>query len=858
MKINEPVTQNEVKMREGSILVSKTNLKGIITYVNQDFIDISGFREDELIGKNHNVVRHPDMPPEAFEWLWRDLKNGKPWTAPVKNRAKNGDYYWVNANVSPIFEDGKVVEYMSVRTRPSDEEIRQAEKLYDDVRAGRASLEKSGWQNFLHRLRSIKTTTWLYASVALVSAFMLLMGLLLAQGLMSPASVGWTLVAGGLVTLVVGVLNTRNNSRPMQYLREQLFNISNGRYFDWVRIDRPDDIGDMMRSVFSTQVRLAFDVMDAREQAVKGERIKTALDSVSANVMVTDADYNIVYINPAIERMFLEAGDDIRKDLPDFDASNLIGQSIDIFHKNPEHQRSMLDRLTESYTADIRVGGRYLRVIAAPVISDEGRRIGAVAEWQDRTAEVAIEQELNELVTQAQGGHLSTRLTIDDKKGFFRQLAENLNGMLDVLEATFTDINGVMGGMRNGDLSITIDRAYDGLFGEVKDNVNGTIERLREIVSDIRESAMQIESSSTELAQGNHNLSSRTEQQAAALEQVASSMEEITSTVKQNADNAEHANVLATTAGQTADEGGQVVENAVMAMEEINQSSARIAEIIGVIDEIAFQTNLLALNASVEAARAGEQGRGFAVVATEVRNLAQRSATAAKEIKELINDSVKKVQAGTELVNESGEKLGEIVSGVRKVKDIVAEIAAASSEQATGVDQVSTAITSMDDLTQQNAALAEEASAASTNMSEQAKIMARQMQFFNTQVSEKKAGSSLDFALARNKHNAWKSRLRHFLDGQEPLTDAHTVSHKECDLGKWLYSDGLKLYGDLASMQEMEDVHEKMHGYIGEIIKQYNSGNKDEAEKLYQQVAQCSDTVVRCLSSVENEVKHRH
>ena len=858
MKINEPVTQNEVKMREGSILVSKTNLKGIITYVNQDFIDISGFREDELIGKNHNVVRHPDMPPEAFEWLWRDLKNGKPWTAPVKNRAKNGDYYWVNANVSPIFENGKVVEYMSVRTRPTDEEIRQAEKLYDDVRAGRASLEKSGWQKFLHRIRSIKTTTWLYASVALVSGFMLLMGLMLSQGLMSPASVGWTLVVGGLVTLVVGVLNTRNNSRPMQYLREQLFNISNGRYFDWVRIDRPDDIGDMMRSVFSTQVRLAFDVMDAREQAVKGERIKTALDSVSANVMVTDADYNIVYINPAIEKMFHEAEDDIRKDLPDFDASNLIGQNIDIFHRNPEHQRSMLDRLTESYTADIRVGGRYLRVIAAPVISDEGRRIGAVAEWLDRTAEVAIEQELNELVTEAQGGHLSTRLSIDGKQGFFRQLAENLNGMLDVLEATFTDINGVMGGMRNGDLSMTIDRAYDGLFGEVKDNVNGTIERLREIVSDIRESAMQIESSSTELAQGNHNLSSRTEQQAAALEEVASSMEEITSTVKQNADNAEHANVLATTAGQTADEGGQVVENAVMAMEEINQSSARIAEIIGVIDEIAFQTNLLALNASVEAARAGEQGRGFAVVATEVRNLAQRSATAAKEIKELINDSVKKVQAGTELVNESGEKLGEIVSGVRKVKDIVAEIAAASSEQATGVDQVSTAITSMDDLTQQNAALAEEASAASTNMSEQAKIMARQMQFFNTQVSEKKAGSTLDFALARNKHNAWKNRLRHFLDGQEPLTDAHAVSHKDCDLGKWLYSDGLKLYGDLASMQEMEDVHEKMHGYIGEIIKQYNSGNKGEAEKLYQQVTQCSDTVVRCLSSVENEVKHRH
>jgi len=207
-------------------------------------------------------------------------------------------------------------------------------------------------------------------------------------------------------------------------------------------------------------------------------------------------------------------------------------------------------------------------------------------------------------------------------------------------------------------------------------------------------------------------------------------MEELTSTVKNNADNAQQANQVATTARQLAEKGGDVVNSAVSAMQEINQSSNKIAEIIGVIDEIAFQTNLLALNASVEAARAGEQGRGFSVVATEVRNLAQRSATAAKESKDLIQTSVQKVRSGTEFVNETGKSLSEIVIGVKKVGDIVAEIAAASAEQSQGIEQVNQAVSQMDEITQQNAALAEQASAASVSMSEQSTNMTQLLAFF--------------------------------------------------------------------------------------------------------------------------------
>ena len=283
-----------------------------------------------------------------------------------------------------------------------------------------------------------------------------------------------------------------------------------------------------------------------------------------------------------------------------------------------------------------------------------------------------------------------------------------------------------------GDLTRDIAVERNDEIGQLLAALGEMNQRLRDIVGEVRDRSASINTGANEIAAGNTDLSQRTEEQAASLEQTASSMDQMTSTVQQNAENAARCNQLANDARQQAEKGGSVVSGAVTAMADINDASMKIAQIIGVVDEIAFQTNLLALNAAVEAARAGEQGRGFAVVATEVRNLAQRSAQAAKEIKSLINDSVEKVTAGSRLVNESGAVLGRIVEAIKRVTQVVAEIASASREQSDGIRQVNNAIMQMDQITQQNAALVEEAASAAKSLEDQAAALRDKVSFFQT------------------------------------------------------------------------------------------------------------------------------
>nr|WP_308419950.1 methyl-accepting chemotaxis protein [Chitinibacter bivalviorum] len=471
---------------------------------------------------------------------------------------------------------------------------------------------------------------------------------------------------------------------------------------------------------------------ELREKTLADEnaRILGALESTSTNVMLADENRVIVYMNKAVTSMLSGVQADLRKVLPHFDVSKLIGTNIDSFHKNPSHQSGLLANLTSAYTSQITVAGKTFKLIASPVFAKDGKRLGSVVEWVDRTQEVAVEVEVGNLVDAAVNGDFSRRLDPNGKEGFMLKLAEGMNQLVISNEAGLNDVARVLGALAQGDLTQKITADYRGLLGQLKDDCNTTCDRLSEIVLNIQEAASTINVASQEIAAGNSNLSSRTEQQAASLEETASSMEELTGTVKQNAENARQANQLAIGASDIAVKGGDVVSQVVSTMSDINESAKKIVDIISVIDGIAFQTNILALNAAVEAARAGEQGRGFAVVASEVRNLAQRSAGAAKEIKTLIGDSVLKVEAGSKLVDQAGHTMQDVVGAVRRVTDIMSEISAASNEQSAGIEQVNQAITHMDENTQQNAALVEEAAAAAESLEDQANNLTQTVGIF--------------------------------------------------------------------------------------------------------------------------------
>ncbi|MDO8608398.1 MAG: methyl-accepting chemotaxis protein [Phaeospirillum sp.] len=359
--------------------------------------------------------------------------------------------------------------------------------------------------------------------------------------------------------------------------------------------------------------------------------------------------------------------------------------------------------------------------------ADEAQR---QAEVEQRTRETAIVAEVAEVARAASTGDLDRRIDLEGKSGFLRDLCEGVNTLVHLTGVALRDVASVLGAVAQGDLTKRITNPYGGLFDRLKGDVNQTADKLSEIVANINGAASQIGSAASEVAAGSQDLSQRSEEQASALEETAASMEELASTVRQNAGNAQQANQLAAGARDVAASGGQVVADAVSAMSRIEGSSQKIGDIVGMIDEIAFQTNLLALNAAVEAARAGDAGKGFAVVAQEVRNLAQRSAQASKEIKVLIAQSTGEVKSGAELVKGAGKTLDEILSSVTRVANIISEIASASSEQAAGIDQINQAVTQMDEMTQQNAALVEESTAASHSLEDQSRELNRLMGFF--------------------------------------------------------------------------------------------------------------------------------
>ncbi|MFN4277837.1 MAG: methyl-accepting chemotaxis protein [Ferrovibrio sp.] len=510
---------------------------------------------------------------------------------------------------------------------------------------------------------------------------------------------------------------------------------------------RQDDFGDLARGVITMQ-----------EAAIDAARVHSAVNGTRSGIVVCDTAGRIVFANNAMLDMLGLVEGEIQKHHAGFRADSLLGQPLGMLHEG------MQGRDAKAVIADFArplrhaIGHMMFEIEAAPARNRRGEQIGAVLQWSDVSQLVTVEHEISGLVQKANAGDFSQRLALENKSGFMRDIARGINDLVGTFATAVDEIDRVASGLADGDLTQRVAGNYSGKLRHLQDSLNGMTLKLTDFAAKLRDSVEVVRVAANDISDGSEDLAGRTESQAAQLEQSVAAMHEVTQTVKQSSDHAQEANRLSGEARRIAERGGSVVEQAVAAMGRIEGSAAKVVDIVGLIDEIAFQTNLLALNASVEAARAGEAGKGFAVVAQEVRALAQRSANASKDIKALITESNTEVNQGAGLVKQTGEALSEIVGAVQNVSGIIGEIANASQEQTTALNEVNIAFTAMDEITQKNAALVEETHASTQMLANQSNMLAGLVRFFRTGGTEQERRTSRREAGGPNDHVTFSGR----------------------------------------------------------------------------------------------------
>lgn len=448
--------------------------------------------------------------------------------------------------------------------------------------------------------------------------------------------------------------------------------------------------------------------------ANENKRVRQALDNSSTCTMIISPEGKIIYQNQHLIALF--SGIDLELNT--------------VWENNVQEISGELSKGNGPYEKEISMPPYTFSATATRVEDHQSGVIGIVVEWRDRSEEVSIEREIDMIIDSASKGDLSKRIGENDKHGFFAQISVGLNRLLSTNQDAINDIKYIFSNLSQGNLKEKIEKEYLGDFGQLKDDANSTIDKLTDVIDSIQQAAKEVRNGATEIADGNTSLNQQGESQKQSLEQTTASMRCMTTTVIQATEHAQRANDLANQAKQSAVDGQEVSNTAMEAMGLINQSSAKIGNILQVIDDIAFQTNLLALNAAVEAARAGNSGRGFAVVATEVRNLAQRSAESSREIKQLIQDSAEKIKSGTDLVNASGEKLKDILANAENVSETMQEILLSAGEQTAGIEQVDNAVSRMEDSVGHYTQLVAQANQSSQEMVDEAEGIAEKMSFF--------------------------------------------------------------------------------------------------------------------------------
>lgn len=652
--------------------VIEFSLDGIILDANDNFLNTVGYRLDEIRGKHHSIFVEPGYQQSLeYKNFWNRLARGEFDAGKYKRVGKSGKQIWIQASYNPIMDNNnrpyKVVKYA---TDITEETIRNA--------------DHSGQLSAIGK----------------------------SQAVIEFGLDGTILHANSNFLKVLGYTLDEVKGKHHSIFVEPGFQHSTEYRLFWEKLARGEyDSGQYKRIAKNGRevwIQASYNaIMDAENKPFKV--VKYATDITEEKIKNADYSGQLAAIGKSqaviefgLDGIVLNANNNFLNVLG-YSLSDIKGKHhgmfVDPTYRQSAEYKTFWERLGRGeYDA-----GQYKR------IGKDGR-------------EVWIQASYNPIMDANNKPFKVVKYATD-----ITEQVKNATAM----KVAVDQVQDVVKAAVQGDLTLRIPlEGKTGLLEILCHGINSLIDNMSDIVGQIKYAAEEIYTGANEIATGNNDLSARTEQQAANLEETASSMEELTSTVKLNADNAREANSLAEKASRVAADGGELIQQVVSTMGSINESSQKIADIIGVIDGIAFQTNILALNAAVEAARAGDQGRGFAVVASEVRTLAQRSANAAKDIKALISDSVKKIENGNSLVGKSGETMKDIVNSIKRVNDIMSEIASASAEQSTGIEEISNAVSQMDEMTQQNAALVEEAAAAAESLQSQADQLTQRVAAF--------------------------------------------------------------------------------------------------------------------------------
>lgn len=726
MRNNQPVTQKEYVLPADTLLVSYTDLQGNITKANEALVESSGYSWSELMGQPHNLLRHPDVPEQAFADLWATIQAGRPWSQIVKNRRKNGDHYWVSANTTPIRDDhGRITGYMSVRRPATREQIAGAEAAYRAIAAGKIKLRHGQVDSMDKHLNTLAHLNPQWTIIPTGIASVLAYGLHLAG--IEIGEIGQLMVALLALLAAVHAMYFVNRIKESLVVVDAL---ANGNFSTQVNTFGENIAGTLARRLASMQVRLGSNFNDTRETLLKSQRLEAAMGTLTANVMVADQNRTIIYVNPSVVSMLSKMEKDIQTVLPHFQANNLVGKSIDIFHKQPQHQIGLLEKMQSTHIGKIEVAGHPLQLVMNPIFDANKRRIGTAVEWQDVYMEQKIQSDLKSVIAKASAGFMDGRMPTQGLQGFYSELATQFNALLASTENAMSYISNTMSKVAQGDLTARVECQFDGTLGKLNSDLNSSLENLGHTLGMVMNTMNQITHNIDQLNAANQESSHRTQETAASLQETAAAVEQITASVQRATESTNRATEFAHQVRASAGRGVIVVNDSVAAMTEIEAHSRKIEEITSLIDSIAFQTNLLALNAAVEAARAGEHGRGFAVVAGEVRALAGKSADAARDIKGLIEETVTKIRSGAQKVQSTASVLQEIEHQAAEVEELVEGISSTASEQATAMAEIHRAVENMDEMTQQSAAQAEELAAMSETMNQQASEVSRALASF--------------------------------------------------------------------------------------------------------------------------------